>query len=105
EMGIPKATNKAVGIVGATWLEVGDDGLIKEEHRYHDQPTVMGQLVPDKKNQVRAVITAPPDGTERYEAKTAKEAKDAKDEKEKAEIAKAAEMEKKDMELEVKALG
>jgi steroid delta-isomerase-like uncharacterized protein len=102
EMGIPKATNKPVGIVGAAWYEVGDDGLIKEEHRYHDQPTAMGQLMPDKKNPVRAVITAPPDGTEKHEAKTSREEKEAKDEKEKAELAKAVEIEKKNVELENK---
>jgi steroid delta-isomerase-like uncharacterized protein len=63
EMGIPKATNKPVGIMGATWAEIGDDGLIKESHRYRDIPTLMGQLAPDPRNPVRAVVTAP-DGTE-----------------------------------------
>jgi predicted ester cyclase len=102
EMGIPKATNKPVGIMGAAWYEVGDDGFIKEEHRYHDQATGMGQMVPDKKNPVRGVISAPPDGTEKYEAKTGKEVKDAKDEKEKAELAKVVEEEKKHVEFENK---
>jgi ketosteroid isomerase-like protein len=105
EMGVPKATNKPVGIMGASWYEVGEDGFIKEEHRYHDQTTGMGQLVPDKKNKVRDIITAPPDGTEKYEAKTAKEAKDAKDEKEKVELARMVKIEKEEVELENKMVG
>jgi len=102
EMGIPKATNKPVGIMGASWYEVGDDGFIKEEHRFHDQATGMGQLMPDKKNKVRDVITAPPDGTEHYKAKTAEEEKDAKDEKVKMELEKAIKLEKDEVELDQK---
>jgi steroid delta-isomerase-like uncharacterized protein len=76
EMGLPKATNKAVGVAGATWLDVGDDGLIKEERRYHDMPTSLGQLSPDPKNPVRPVMTEPPAGTTLFESKgTAEEAK------------------------------
>jgi predicted ester cyclase len=90
-MGIPKATNKAVGVVGASWIETNEEGFIKEEHRYHDQMTTMGQLNPDKKNPTRPVVTAPPDGTEKYEAK---EEKDGKDEKDKAAPEKEKEKEK-----------
>jgi steroid delta-isomerase-like uncharacterized protein len=103
EMGIPKATNKPVGIVGAAWIEVADDGFIKEEHRYHDSPTSMGQLVPDPKNPVRAVITAPPNGTEKYDALNGAEVKEeekkADKDKEKGEKGKAEKAEKDKGEL------
>jgi ketosteroid isomerase-like protein len=68
EMGLPKATNKPVGVVGASWLEVGDDGFITAEHVYVDTPTMIGQLKPDPKNPVRAVVTAPPNGTSLLDA-------------------------------------
>jgi uncharacterized protein (TIGR02246 family) len=117
EMGIPKATNKPVGIVGASWIEVNDEGFIKEEHRYHDSPTSLGQLVADKDHPVRAVVTAPPNGTEKFAALTEGEVKgekeaEKKDEKkgekgkaEKAaketnELAKSVEWEKKEVDLE-----
>jgi steroid delta-isomerase-like uncharacterized protein len=102
EMGIPKATNKPFGFVGATLLMVNDDGLIKEEHRYLDDMTIVGQVKPEKEHPVRAIVTAPPNGDKHYEASTAKEVKDAKDEKEKAELAKVLEMEKKNIEVEDK---
>jgi len=104
EMGIPKATNKPVGFAVVSWYEVGDDGLIKEEHRYHDDPTLLGQLVPDKKNPVRELLTAPHAGTSSYESKSAKDEKEAKDAKEKAELAKAVETEKKNVEVEKKLM-
>jgi steroid delta-isomerase-like uncharacterized protein len=76
EMGLPKATNKSVGVSGATWLDVGDDGLIREERRYHDGPTALGQLNPDPKMPVRPVVNEPPAGSTVFEAKgTADEAK------------------------------
>ena len=102
EMGIPKATNKAVGIVGASWFEVDDDGLIKEEQRFHDEPTAVGQLVPDRKNPVRAAITAPPNGTDDYKARSEEEAKEAKDENQRKELANAIEVQRKNIELEDK---
>jgi steroid delta-isomerase-like uncharacterized protein len=102
EMGIPKATNKPVGIMGASWYEVGEDGFIKEEHRFHDQATGMGQLVPDKKNPVRGILTTPPDGTETYKAKTSEEEKDTKDEKAKMELAKVVKWEKEEVEIDNK---
>jgi steroid delta-isomerase-like uncharacterized protein len=77
EMGIPKATNRAVGVVGASWVEVDDAGLIKEERRFRDQPTLMGQLFPDPKNPVRAVVTTPPNGTGDYKAAKQGDPKDA----------------------------
>jgi steroid delta-isomerase-like uncharacterized protein len=90
EMGIPKATNKATGVAGAMWLEVDDDGLIKEEHRYWDMPTTLGQLnPPDPKNPVRPVLKDVPNGTEIFEAK--KDEKEAKKEDKKEEKAAKAE--------------
>jgi ketosteroid isomerase-like protein len=68
EMGIPKATNRTAGVVGASWVVLDDAGLIKEERRFGDQPTLLGQLFPDPKNPVRAVITTPPNGTGDYKA-------------------------------------
>jgi steroid delta-isomerase-like uncharacterized protein len=102
EMGLPKATNKAVGISGAAWLSVDDDGLIKEEHRYHDGGSLMSQLVPDKKNPTRPAVTAPPDGTTLYKAKEERDVREAKDPTLKNEIEKSIELQRKNMELENK---
>jgi hypothetical protein len=86
EMGIAKATNKPFGVMGAAWIEVGDDGLIKEQRNYLDSRSVVAQVLEEKKAAVRPVMAALPDGTMRYEATAAKE-KEAKDAKEKAELA------------------
>jgi steroid delta-isomerase-like uncharacterized protein len=108
DMGLPKATNKPFGIVSASWIEVNDDGFIKEERIFMDGPTLIGQLVEnkkeEKKNPVRGIVAAPPDGTAHHESAEAK-AKDAKDPKEKAELDKVAETEKKNVELEDKFIG
>jgi len=101
EIGIPKATNKAFGVVGASWIEVDDDGFIKEENSFLDGPTMLGQLMPKAEMPARAVITAAPEGTEHFEPLAAKE---AKDDKAKAELAKALEAEKKHLEAEEKLL-
>lgn len=42
-MGV-KASNKPVGIRGATVIWVSPDGLVKQEHRYLDATTVMAQI-------------------------------------------------------------
>ena len=96
DMGIPKATNKPVGIMTASWYEIGDDGLIKEEHHFHDDPTFMGQLKEDKKNPVRPVFAALPDGSEHFEAKAEKEEAKKEDKKDDGKDSKAKKEEKKD---------
>ncbi len=103
DMGI-KATNKPIGISGASWMTIGENGLIKEEHTYWDSVTMMGQLNPDKKNPVRALITAPPDGDKHYEASSKREEKAEKDPKEKAEIAMMVKVEKEEIEIENKGI-
>jgi len=69
EMGIDKATDKPMGFAGATWVEVSDNGFIKEEHRYFDSLTGLGQIKPDPKTPVRPVVTEPAFGTKVYELK------------------------------------
>jgi ketosteroid isomerase-like protein len=105
EIGITKATNKPFGVIGASWVEVNDDGLIKEEHIFLDHPTLIGQIQDDKKkDHVRPVAAAVPDGNAHFEPAALKE-KEAKDDKEKAELAKASDVEKKNMEAEEKFVG
>ena len=101
DVGIPKATNKTFGVVGASWIEVDDDGLIKTEVTFMDGSTLIGQLAENKKNPVRAAITDPPDGAGHFES-VAERTKAAKDDKEKAELAKEAETAKKNLEVEDK---
>jgi len=104
EIGIPKATNKPFAVVGASWVEVNDEGFIKTERNYLDGPTLFGQIMEDKKNPVRAAINTPPDGMTDYESPAMK-AKEAKDEKEKAELTKVMAEEKKNLEVEDKVIG
>jgi steroid delta-isomerase-like uncharacterized protein len=102
KMGIPKATNKPFGVAGATWIEIDDDGFIKEEHSFMDTPNMLAQVKEEKK--IRGVLAGPTDGTDAFESADAK-LKEAKDEKAKGELAKAVEAEKKNLEAEEKFAG
>src|SRR6266851_4032316 len=42
-MGV-KASNKPVGVKGATVVTITPDGLAKTDHRYVDMPTLMAQI-------------------------------------------------------------
>ena len=72
-----KATGRPVGVAGASVVTVDDDGLIKEEHRYVDLPTIQSQLDPKAKaGTFRAPMALPTAATETHVAKgTADEAK------------------------------
>ena len=68
-LSIGAATGKHAGIVAASVLVAGDDGRIREERRYIDFVTLVGQLVPpDPENPLRPVIASPPSGTGVFEA-------------------------------------
>jgi len=55
-----KATGRQIGVAGASVVTFGDDGLITEEHRYFDIPTLTSQLDPKAKaGTFRAPITLP----------------------------------------------
>ena len=58
-MGKP-ATGRQMGVAGASVATYDDDGLIKEEHRYFDLPTLTSQLDPKAKaGTFRAAMTLP----------------------------------------------
>ena len=60
-----KATGRSMGVNGASVLTFDDDGLIKDDHRYVDIPTIMSQLDPKAKaGSFRAVATLPTGATE-----------------------------------------
>jgi uncharacterized protein (TIGR02246 family) len=60
-----KATGRQMGVNGASVLTFDDDGLIKEDHRYVDIPTIMSQLDPKAKaGSFRPVATLPAGATE-----------------------------------------
>jgi steroid delta-isomerase-like uncharacterized protein len=68
-MGKP-ATSRPVGFKGASVYVFGDDGLIKEEHRYFDGMTLQNQLDPKAKaGTFRSVETTVPTSTETHVAK------------------------------------
>jgi ketosteroid isomerase-like protein len=75
EMGLPKATNRKAGFTGATWIEVSDDGFIKEERRYYDRGDMAAQLAPEPKEKepkaapFRPVVNEPGFGTKVSELK------------------------------------
>jgi hypothetical protein len=47
--GTDKATGRPTGLSGISFVQFDDDGLIKEEHRYFDVPTLQSQLDPKAK--------------------------------------------------------
>ena len=65
-----KPTGRQMGIAGASVSTFDDDGLIKEEHRYFDLPTLQSQLDPKAKaGTFRAPMTLPTGATEEHVAK------------------------------------
>jgi steroid delta-isomerase-like uncharacterized protein len=72
-----KATGRSIGIAGASVAMVDDDGLIKEEHRYIDLPTIQSQLdAKAKAGTFRAPVTLPTGAPEERASKgTPEEAK------------------------------
>jgi ketosteroid isomerase-like protein len=65
-----KATGRSVGVAGASVATFDDDGLIKEEHRYFDVPTVMSQLdAKAKAGSFRAPLTLPTATPEEHASK------------------------------------
>jgi predicted ester cyclase len=60
-----KPTGRNMGVSGASVLTFDDDGLVKEDHRYLDLPTIQSQLDPKAKpGSFRAVATLPAGATE-----------------------------------------
>jgi steroid delta-isomerase-like uncharacterized protein/uncharacterized protein (TIGR02246 family) len=65
-----KASGRQMGVAGASVVTFDDDGLIKEEHRYVDLPTIMSQLDPKAKaGTFRAPVALPTAPTETRVAK------------------------------------
>jgi predicted ester cyclase len=65
-----KASGRQMGIAGASVATYDDDGLIKEERRYFDLPTIQSQLDPKAKaGTFRAPMTLPTGATEEHVAK------------------------------------
>ncbi len=61
------ASNRQMGVAGASVLTFDDDGLIKEDHRYLDLPTITSQLDPKAKaGTFRAPVTLPTGATEEH---------------------------------------
>jgi steroid delta-isomerase-like uncharacterized protein len=68
-MGKP-ASGRSMGVAGVSVATFDDDGLMKEEHRYVDLPTILGQLDPKAKaGTFRAPMTLPTGATEWHIAK------------------------------------
>jgi steroid delta-isomerase-like uncharacterized protein/uncharacterized protein (TIGR02246 family) len=68
-MGKP-ASNRPMGVAGASVVTFDDDGLIKEDHRYLDLPTITSQLDPKAKpGTFRAPVTLPTGATEEHASK------------------------------------
>jgi steroid delta-isomerase-like uncharacterized protein len=64
------ASGRPIGIVGASAVTYDDDGLVKEEHRYFDLPTIMSQVDPKAKaGTFRAPIALPTAATETHVSK------------------------------------
>jgi predicted ester cyclase len=59
------ATGRQMGVAGISVSTIDDDGLIREEHRYVDSPTIMSQLDPKAKagtfRPVMALPAVPPE--------------------------------------------
>jgi predicted ester cyclase len=65
-----KASGRQMGVAGASVATYDDDGLIKEERRYFDLPTLQSQLDPKAKaGTFRAPIALPTAATEEHVAK------------------------------------
>ncbi len=68
-MGKP-ASGRSMGVPGVSVATFDDDGLMKEEHRYVDLPTILSQLDPKAKaGTFRAPMTLPTAATEWHTAK------------------------------------
>jgi steroid delta-isomerase-like uncharacterized protein len=64
------ASGRPMGIAGASAVTYDDDGLVKEEHRYFDLPTLQSQLDPKAKaGTFRAPMTLPTTAMETHVAK------------------------------------
>ncbi|HEY1690977.1 MAG TPA: ester cyclase [Polyangiaceae bacterium] len=69
DMGQP-ATGRTMGILGASVSTFDDDGLIKEEHRYFDLPTLRSQLdAKAKAGTFRPPVALPTAATEEHVSK------------------------------------
>jgi predicted ester cyclase len=65
-----KPTGRQVGVAGASLVMFDDDGLIKEEHRIFDAPTLTSQLDPKAKaGTFRAPLALPTAATEAHVSK------------------------------------
>jgi steroid delta-isomerase-like uncharacterized protein len=76
-MGGQKATGRAMGVAGASVITFDDDGLMREDRRYVDLPTISSQLdAKAKAGTFRAAATLPTGPIEERESKgTADETK------------------------------
>ena len=65
-----KASGRSMGVQGGSVVTFDDQGLIVEDHRYVDLPTIMSQLDPKAKaGSFRPVATLPAGATETRESK------------------------------------
>jgi uncharacterized protein (TIGR02246 family) len=65
-----KPSGRPMGVAGASVATYDDDGLVKEEHRYFDLPTLQSQLDPKAKaGTFRAPMTLPTAAMETHVAK------------------------------------
>ncbi len=64
-----KATGRPMGINGVSVVTYNDDGLIKEEHRYFDVPTISSQLDAKAKDGTFRPVAKLPAATENHVAK------------------------------------
>jgi steroid delta-isomerase-like uncharacterized protein/uncharacterized protein (TIGR02246 family) len=65
-----KASGRQMGVAGASVITFDDDGLIKEDHRYLDLPTITSQLDPKAKaGSFRAPLTLPTGAVEEHASK------------------------------------
>jgi steroid delta-isomerase-like uncharacterized protein/uncharacterized protein (TIGR02246 family) len=65
-----KASARPMGVAGASVVTFDDEGLIKEDHRYFDMPTLQSQLDPKAKaGTFRTAMTMPAGAPEEHVAK------------------------------------
>jgi hypothetical protein len=65
-----KPSGRQLGVAGASVVTFGDDGLVTEEHRYFDLPTLTSQLDPKAKaGSFRAPVALPSGATEEIASK------------------------------------
>ena len=64
-----KATGRPMGVSGVSVVTFDDDGLVKEEHRYFDAPTIAQQLDPKAKDGTFRPVAKLPASTDTHVAK------------------------------------